>query len=67
MDAALEAHFRGAAIPGLNDATLDFLERKIVRRPAQIFAELALGEGAEFATIITDIGVVDVARDDVAM
>jgi hypothetical protein len=45
---------------------LNFFEVEVIRPPAQIFAELALRKGAKLAAEITDVGVVDVAGDDVA-
>ena len=66
VDAALQADFHRATIPRLERPSLDFFELEVIGPPAQIFAELALGKGAELATEITDIGVVDVAGDDVA-
>src|SRR5205823_6799927 len=39
--------------------------REFVRPAAQVLAQLAFGEGAESAFEITDVGVIDVARDDV--
>ena len=66
VDAALHADFGGAALPGLLDPPLDLREVEVIRPAAQIFAELALREGAELAAEITDIGVVDVAGHDIA-
>ena len=65
VDAALQADFGGAALPGLLAAPDDFVEVEIVGPAAQILAELALREGAELAAEIADIGVVDVAGDDI--
>ena len=65
VDAALQADFGGAALPGFLAAPDDLVEVEIVGPAAQIFAELALREGAELAAEIADIGVVDVAGDDV--
>src|ERR1700757_926320 len=65
MDAALQAHFRGAALPGLAAAALDLLEREIIGAAAQIGGELALREGAELAAEVADVGVVDVAVDHI--
>ena len=66
MDAALEAHFGRASLPGLARAADDFLKREVIRRAAQRLMRLALGEGAERAAIGAYVGVVDVAVDDVA-
>ena len=44
----------------------DLVEVEIVGPAAQVLAELALGEGAELAAEVADVGVVDVAVDDVA-
>src|SRR5215212_8766428 len=65
VNAALQAHFGGAALPGLLAAPYDLIEVEIVRPAAQILAELAFREGTELAAEITDIRVVDVAGDDV--
>ena len=66
MDAALQADFRRAAIPRLDRAARDFLDGEIVGRAAQILVRAALREGAELAPEVADVGVVDVAVDDVA-
>src|SRR5215472_9839178 len=63
MNAALQADFGGTARPGLAGAALDFGEIEIVGAPAQVLAELPLGEGAELAAEIADVGVVYVAVD----
>src|SRR6185312_13572293 len=65
VNAALQAHFRGAAIPCLLRAADDLAPFQVVRRAAQRLVRLALGEGAELATIVADVGVVDVAVDNV--
>src|SRR5215471_15791138 len=66
MDAALQAHLGRAALPRLLDPPPDLREVEVIGPPAQIFTELALGEGAELAAEIADIGVVDVAGHDIA-
>src|ERR1700756_4190025 len=65
MDAALHADFGGATRPRLAHAPFDLAERDVVRPTAQRLAHLAFGEGAKPAFEITDIGVVDIAGDDV--
>src|SRR5262249_23037823 len=65
MDAALETHLGGAALPRFLAAPDDFVHVEVVGAAAQILSELALGEGAELAAEIADVGVVDVAGDDV--
>ena len=65
MDAALQAHFRRAALPCLPRTPHHFVQCQIVRRAAQFLVRLALGERAELAAIIADVGVVDVAVDHV--
>src|SRR5499427_4530155 len=65
MDAALHADFGGAARPRLAHAPFDLAERDIVWPTAQCLAHLAFGEGAEATFEITDVGVVDIAGDDV--
>src|SRR5205085_7211631 len=66
VDPALEADLDGAALPRLVAASEDLLDRDEVRRSAQVLGELALRERAEPAAEVADVGVVDVARDDVA-
>src|SRR5207247_5588824 len=66
VDAALQAHLGGAALPSFLDPPLDLREVEVVGPAAQIFAELALREGAELTAEIADVGVVDVAGHDVA-
>ena len=65
VDAALHAHFGAASGPGFAHAALDFLRAQVVGAAAQVFRQLALGEGAELALEVADVGVVDVAVDDV--
>ena len=43
-----------------------FLVVQIIRPAAKSFVALALGEGAEAASVEADIGVIDVAVDDIA-
>jgi hypothetical protein len=66
MDTALQAHFRCPAIPRFNRAALDFFNIEIVRRAAQILVRAAFREGAELAPEMADVGVIDVAVDDIA-
>ena len=66
VDAALQAHFGGAAFPGLLDAADDLVHVEVVGPAAQVLAELALREGAELAAEIADVGVVDVAGHDIS-
>ena len=66
MDPALEADLGRAAIPGFLAAAHDFLVRHEVRRTAQVRGELAFRERTEAAAEVTDVRVLDVARDDVA-
>ena len=65
VDATLQADLGRAALPGLDAAALDFVERQVVRPAAQVGGQPAFGEGAELAAEIADIGVVDVAIDDI--
>src|SRR6185369_9438229 len=65
MDAALHADFGRAALPGLPRPGGNLVQRQIVRAPAQVLAHLAFGEGAELTFERADIGVIDVARDDI--
>src|SRR6266508_1626210 len=70
MNAALQADFGRAALPCLDGAARDLLEREVVRPAAQVVAQLALRECAEAAGVAADVGVIDVAinhvMDDVA-
>src|SRR5438132_8898562 len=66
VDAALQADLGGAALPGFLDPSPDLREVEVVGPAAQIFAELALREGAELTAEIADVGVVDVAGHDIA-
>src|SRR5262245_40430575 len=66
IDAALPADFGRAAVPCGLHAARDLLRRESVGRPAKRFTDLALGEGAEVASVDTDIRIVDVAVDDIA-
>src|SRR3954453_13512032 len=66
VDAALQADFGGAALPGLLAAPDDFVEVEIVGPAAQILAELALREGAELTAEIADIRVVDIAGNNIS-
>src|SRR5208337_2654478 len=61
MDASLHAHLSGAGVPRLGSAVADLLQRQGVR----VGVGPALGERAEPAAGVTDIGEVDVAGDDV--
>ncbi len=66
MDAALHADFGRAALPRPRvTRSADLLQSQIVGLAAQILARLALGEGAELAVEGADVGVVDVAVDDI--
>src|SRR5205823_12102814 len=65
VDAALQADLGGAALPGFLAAPDDLVHVEIVGPAAQILAELALRESAELAAEIADVGVVDVAGDDI--
>ena len=66
VDAALQAHFGGAALPGFLDPAPDLGQIEVIGPAAQILAELAFGESAELAAEIADVGVVDVAGHDIA-
>ena len=65
MNAALHANLARPPVPGFSGPPPDLGEAQIVRPAAQIFAQPAFGKGAELATVIADIGVVDVAVDRV--
>ena len=65
LDAALQAHLGGAARPGFRRARRDLGHVEIVGLVAMAEVVPALGEGAELAAVGADVGVVDVAIDDV--
>src|SRR6185436_16333746 len=65
MDPTLQADLSRAALPGLLAAAHDLLMRHEVRRAAQVRRQLSLREGTEPAAEVTDVRVLDVARDDV--
>ena len=65
VNAALQADLAGAAIPRLPCSLADLVEIEQIARPSQL-AGPSLGECAEPAAIKTDVGVVDVAVDDVS-
>ena len=65
MDPALQADLGGAALPGLDGAPGDLVDAQEVGGAAEVLGELALGEGAEAAAEVADVGVVDVPADDV--
>src|SRR5690348_465024 len=60
--AALDAHFGGAAIPRLLSAANDLFERKRV----SVGGLRTTAKSAEAATHKTDVGEIDVAVDDVS-
>src|SRR6185295_87209 len=64
-DAALQAHLGGAPLPDIPRARRDLVEAAVVGLLARLEAVAALGEGAEPAAVGADVGVVDVAVDDV--
>src|SRR3984957_11823519 len=61
MDTTLHAHLGGAGLPRFDRAVADLLEREGVR----VGVGAALGERAEPAAGVADVGEVDVAGDDV--
>ena len=66
VDAALQADLGRAPLPGFAGAARDLLEIHLVGHAAKILGQLALGERAEAAVEVADVGVVDVAIDHVA-
>ena len=66
MDAALHADLGSSACPRLAHPPRDLVHGEIVGLAAQVLAHLAFREGAELALERTDVGVVDVAGDDIA-
>src|SRR6202050_1776715 len=65
MNAALQAHFSRPCLPRLARTLRNHFQLEPVGRPAQLSGAAPLGEGAESAVIQADVGVVDVAVDDV--
>src|SRR5215204_7716179 len=65
VDPALEADLDAPALPRLLGAAGDLLDRHQIRLAAQVFGELPFRERAEAAAEVADVGVVDVAGDDV--
>src|SRR5947209_11895976 len=65
MDSALHTDLGGAAVSSFYHTLHHLAYSQLVRLPAQIFGEPALGEGAELAAKVADVGVIDVAIDDV--
>ncbi|MNZ71966.1 hypothetical protein D3C78_903330 [compost metagenome] len=61
MNAALHADFARAALPGFDGPFCDLGRVQLIGRTAQAGRALALGEGAESAPELTNVGVVDVA------
>ena len=64
MNAALEAHFRRAAIPGFRGPPADFGKVEPVSRTAH-GPGTALGKRAEAASVEADIGIINVAVDSI--
>ena len=66
MDAALHANLCRTSLPGFLGAPGDLFIRKVVRPSAQVLCQFTLGEGAELALEIADVGVIDVAVNNEA-
>src|SRR5262245_53592939 len=66
MDAALHADFGRTTLPRFRDAPGDFFERQIVGFAAFRMRRTAFGKSAKRAAIRADIGVIDIAIDNVA-
>src|SRR5690606_37510109 len=64
--ATLHAHLGGTALPGFDAARRDILRADIVGPATQVFALLTLGKRTELAFEIADVGVIDIAIDDIA-
>src|SRR6185295_2864267 len=64
-DAALQTHLGSAALPGLAGAPADLGGVEVVGGVAMAEVVSPLRKGAELAAIGADVGVVDVAVDDV--
>ena len=65
MNSALEADLGRAPHPRLDRPAHDLVQRHEECGAAQVLGELALRERAEAASEVTDVRVLDVARDDV--
>jgi hypothetical protein len=65
LDPALHAHLGGAAIPGLARAPRDLVHRQRVGPATQVLAQLPFRERTELTLEVADVGVVDVAADDI--
>src|SRR5579864_8991119 len=65
VDAALQAHLRGAPGPGFSDARSDLPEIQQVSGVCAGTLAFAFGEGAKSAAVSADVRVVDVTVDDV--
>ncbi len=65
VDASLQANLRGAALPRLDRAAHDLRDVEQIGSLGTFVLSRALRERAEGAAVAADIGVIDVAVDDV--
>ena len=65
MDPTLHTDLGGTPVPGFLATTRQFLCGQVIGLAAQVLTLLALGERAELTLEVADIGVVDVAVNDV--
>ena len=65
MDPTLQTDLGAAALPGLDRTTGDLAGLQQIGGAAEVLGEAPLREGAEATAEIADVGVVDVAADDV--
>ena len=65
MDASLQAYLGGPCRSRFYRAARHLFEFEIVGRPAQVLGTAAFGKRAETTVVQADVGVVDVAIDDI--
>src|SRR5579863_443730 len=66
IDPALHADLGGASVPGLRRPPRDFVKREVIRPTPQLLSSSAFRKSAEAALEGADVGVIDIAVDDVA-
>src|SRR5688500_13350084 len=66
MNSTLETDFGRATLPSFERSLRYFFEIQVVSGTSQRSTRTTLREGAEAAGIATDVGVVDVAVDDIS-
>src|SRR5215470_5902731 len=65
MDSALQTDFRCAPLPCLLGSAGDFLKREIIGPTSQMVMKFTLGKCAEATGIAANIGIIDIAIDNV--